>query len=1130
MPRTPIEAAARRLLVRLQELSRLPGTPELSYHGQIEEFLRECTRTWSAHSDRAMTVLPEPQRISGVGGPDFLIVGLANNSSDPEGCYALVEAKPLNVLGAPDVVGTAIAAQLRRYRALGVPLVVTDGISYSYYPAGQEDPIVLGDLVRKPMDVDTEWRNLRVDWTVLSQLQASIATQGFRPIARDELLSEAASRAKAIRVRLQQNLERFVPGAARSAEERITMERLVQLQRALSQGYDSVLSAPGIFASFLAQIVAFGVLIAHDSSESHAHGPTDLGSALEGYWRQQPPAVAPERLPLFTAVMRLISAAAEDDWLHEACSNMVRWASFLKVIPPPREPPRTYVELYEEFLSRFDPSARRDYGVYYTEPEAIEFAVAASESVARSLRVEELLYSVRSHIIDPCSGTAGFVERLAQSAQRFEGLRTSSPITATAAGDEELLQICGIEILPAPYALAQERIARLPRQERCSIELALANTLSDQLDSTVCDSFSLDGISTEYGDLVFRERSRASRLARRPITWIIGNPPSSDSLNHMSSPQNPTRLDVLLEDFRPPPAERTGRSNVQRLIRNEWVKFLRWSCDRVLRSDLGLLSLYLPSTIVGDVSSKYVRMWLLQHFSEMWILEIDQDLRMRQGASQSLFRGVQPGRVLLIALSRGNQVPSHACGVHFITIASKPRAEKARLLMSSELPALLASSTAAVPQAPDYRLDSTPVQSVSSPPSRGNTRYYWPLYRPPSGYAGAAIFERTCSGVKLAPSNLLVHADRLMLSRRTQELARRGADLNDELNRWFAGQPRPPQISQLTPEVRVALGHAAAATVEVTRRYTYRPFVPVWLLYSPEILASLAARPRSGTRNRPELLAAFGDPSTRAIAVAPSSAAIGAGHLSLAAFCHCLPDNDMVARGSARIVCDRFPEYQNTRERHAWDPSPHDNLSARFRDAFDGDTAPESLQTLHYCYAVLSSHWYNESAVPRTGELGGVAVPLVPVLRDLSSFNLVSDYGRDLSDLENPELPVDMPQELEDMVNSQVTIAEDLRSFKVVEQSPGASIVLRDARGNEFMRLGPIDATALGEKIGGYDVWKTWLKYRTAAYLSRPFNVDDLRDLARLCMALQRRRELLAEIDSVLRESAATDDSLLPTN
>ena len=231
MSPTPLETAVRNLLTRFQELSRLPGTPELSYHGPIEELLRACARSWPTEVDQRVAVLPEPQRDRGIGAPDFLLVGAASVGDEVEGCYAAIEVKPLSIAGNPDIATPEIADQLARYQALRVPVVVTDGITYLLIQSGQPDATELGDLVQKPLDPNVAWGNLPIDLTVLDRLRDCVSVQGFRPVTRGQLLAEAAARAKKLRVDLLDTIVRYVPDAVRDQEERITMERLLQIAR-----------------------------------------------------------------------------------------------------------------------------------------------------------------------------------------------------------------------------------------------------------------------------------------------------------------------------------------------------------------------------------------------------------------------------------------------------------------------------------------------------------------------------------------------------------------------------------------------------------------------------------------------------------------------------------------------------------------------------------------------------------------------------------------------------------------------------------------------------------------------------------------------------------------------------------
>ena len=136
------------------------------------------------------------------------------------------------------------------------------------------------------------------------------------------------------------------------------------------------------------------------------------------------------------------------------------------------------------------------------------------------------------------------------------------------------------------------------------------------------------------------------------------------------------------------------------------------------------------------------------------------------------------------------------------------------------------------------------------------------------------VFARHCSGLKLAPSNLLVHAKKPVLIRRSRSIASWSEDYAALKHQWFSGQQKPPGKHKLTEAVRGALNTAANDPSSV-RDYSYRPFLQMHALLTPEILSALSKTQGGGTRARPEVLSAFKKEKVIGLAVAPSPKVIG---------------------------------------------------------------------------------------------------------------------------------------------------------------------------------------------------------------------------------------------------------------
>ncbi|MCL1793475.1 MAG: hypothetical protein FWG34_06370 [Oscillospiraceae bacterium] len=164
--------------------------------------------------------------------------------------------------------------------------------------------------------------------------------------------------------------------------------------------------------------------------------------------------------------------------------------------------------------------------------------------------------------------------------------------------------LCGIEILPAPYMLANYRMAALDKEigdRNSKNELLLANALSDYV---------FGGEPANINTIEGFELNRIRELSSRPITLVIGNPPSSDS-SKMNIGADFSKIQALMEDFRPPAKNRHARQNIQKQVNNPYLQFLRWACEMLEHSENhSVLAYIVPSTFLEAESYKYARKYI----------------------------------------------------------------------------------------------------------------------------------------------------------------------------------------------------------------------------------------------------------------------------------------------------------------------------------------------------------------------------------------------------------------------------------------------------------------------------------------------------------------------------------------
>lgn len=277
------------------------------------------------------------------------------------------------------------------------------------------------------------------------------------------------------------------------------------------------------------------------------------------------------------------------------------------------------------------------------------------------------------------------------------------------------------------------------------IEIVLTNTLSD---STFAPVKLEGGNSNHISTLFKKEQKKAYKYSTPPLTIVMGNPPCSDSVDISNEGKI---IAKLMNDFRP--SEKKGRSNNQKQLANEMTRFLRWSLYKAEKSCPSIFALVLPSTFANNISFVNARKFLTEKVSEMWVLEFDVDNRAGHGA-ENLFNTLQ-GRLLLVGIIRelNFNIPS----IHYKSITDFSKAEKEDFF-KKEID-LTSWETINIDKHFTFKPSAMVDEALYST--------FWHI----ASESEPAIFERHCSGLKLAPTHLLVHFNQGQLKRRTKYIA-----------------------------------------------------------------------------------------------------------------------------------------------------------------------------------------------------------------------------------------------------------------------------------------------------------------------------------------------------------------------
>lgn len=992
--------------------------------------------------------------ISGTGNtPDWRIYDLQTDA-----LFTFGDQKNFKINNSRLKLTATEEKQIERYRRLSDNVFVFDGIRMLIYSAENEYPQEISLLLEKPAS-DNQWDELAIDHNFFSAFGSYFDSPSRVRYTEELLIKQVAFRSISLREIVLGYLDSF-GGAADGDDLSQTIHCFTGIQQELSEHHSSVLEDSVKCADFIAQVLSFGLLYAHSFYEEGDESPEQRLQDLRMMsWASNEQYISSMGIfsELSSRLLKILSLKTEFSYWINEISQFFSFAGYIR-----GDQGLDFHTLFELFLHEYDPKMQFEMGAFYTPKNVSDWMVRATFNFLPQSDSSE---KETIKIIDPCCGTGSFIESFLDRSERLRNTR---------------IEISGFEIMPAPYALAHSRVTQhsvfSSTEKDIKVSILLTDTLSDRLKISKAPS-----PSAFESELI-----QATQVSRPPVTCVIGNPPSTKS---PSSTQRKI-LDSLMEDFRPPAARRTGRSNIQKTIRYESYNFLRWSAQEIISSGEGVLSLVLPSSFLSSSGLQWARKWIEENFTTVLVLNLDEDLRTGTSQGQSIFK-VRQGRAILIAELKSDKNTktgfSDCATVFFKDISRYSLKEKNEYLDIS----FVFSSFSQIDTSNGFWEERTP----DSRPS--DWEQYWPLTK---DRTNVGIFNSTCSGVKNGLTAPLVHTDINVLKTRTMKISRLGGRTGEIINDWFRGQRKLPREQAFSSQLLSAFGSIYRKNDAYTA-YNYRPFLRAWTI-SDDNVRSAVKSVSSGARFRPEIVAAFSQ-NALGIAVSSSPPALGHSLTRLASFVWNLPDNDIVARGSARIHCDIFPEEKT--KSGAWSSSPKNNISTEFLNFFSG-----TQEALFYVYAVISSNSYlrsNEENLFRNFDSENqIRIPLYSdenIRGELVSFGQRIAAMEDFSSLPKDLLVPEFPHEINDkLIKSQIDVGDSCVRLQFEQHSD--------------INIPVSGRLTLSHRISGHDVVATWLRERQFSYLRRNFTQDDGNGLLELLARLSAQISLIDELDFLL--------------
>jgi hypothetical protein len=329
----------------------------------------------------------------------------------------------------------------------------------------------------------------------------------------------------------------FLASYARTASARIEGKDIPAmksvrsaLETALGLKFEGV-KGEHFFRSTLVQTIFYGLFSAWVLwSKKRANTSPDYFDWRTAVWHLQ--------VPVMQALFGQIVTPAHvgplglEDTLDWASStlNRVDRASFFSAF----EEGKAVQYFYEPFLEAFDPSLRKQLGVWYTPPEIVQYMVARVDTVLREeLNIGDGLADPNVFVLDPCCGTGSYLVEVLRHIHQTLKSKGTDALLASDLKQAALKRVFGFEILPAPFVVSHMQVGLLLQNlgaplsdmthERAGVYLTNALTGWEPLDPEKEKAF--QAMLTGFPQLL-EEQADARKVKQHvPILVILGNPP-----------------------------------------------------------------------------------------------------------------------------------------------------------------------------------------------------------------------------------------------------------------------------------------------------------------------------------------------------------------------------------------------------------------------------------------------------------------------------------------------------------------------------------------------------------------------------------------------------------------------------
>ncbi len=410
-----------------------------------------------------------------------------------------------------------------------------------------------------------------------------------------------------------------------------------------------------LFAGAFAQTLAFGLLLVREAT----------GLPVDDTAHRRMPGAHPLLKTTLEAVLHPTITTDLGAGLDLMLGTVNATSPALLVRAPGGTDPILY--FYEDFLTVFDPEAKKRHGVFYTPVEVVRFQVAAMQRVLREELGTQALLDPNVTVLDPATGTGTYLLGCVEAARA--DAEPAGPGNVPPALRSLAERLFGLELLVGPYAVAHYRLQH---------ELKAAGApMTGRLNVFLGDTLARPGATLASPHLgllsgpIQKEYEAADNVKQtRPILAVIGNPP----YKRLEEGETATLVgswiggdeasDGLWDSFKAPVRD-AGWGGELNTFPDLYIAFWRWTLWRLFEAPgalgRGVACLITNRTFLAGHPYAGLRQRLRERFDAIEVYDLRGDGRASRPAGVTedgpVF-DILAGTAITLAWSKGDPKPA----------------------------------------------------------------------------------------------------------------------------------------------------------------------------------------------------------------------------------------------------------------------------------------------------------------------------------------------------------------------------------------------------------------------------------------------------------------------------------------